>query len=172
MGFRRGKIIGLAAAAVLAISPPLVSAADGLLIDSLSELYQGVDFDHDMHIEVLEEDCSQCHHHTVGVATKNPACVSCHRQAVEVEDPTCGSCHAAEPFTAAEMSRTEGIPHINHRIKPGLKAAYHLNCMGCHQQMGGPVGCQDCHAMTDAGEKYYHTGAHAPKPGAGSGHGH
>ena len=31
--------------------------------------------------------------------------------------------------------------------KPGLMGAYHLQCMGCHKEMGmeKPVSCTDCH---------------------------
>ncbi|MEN8141636.1 MAG: cytochrome c3 family protein [Thermodesulfobacteriota bacterium] len=166
MGFKKGKILGLATLMALALplSPPQ-ALAEGQLNDIHGNLYEAVEFDHDMHIELLQEDCSKCHHHVAGVATSQRGCASCHRQAVEVPDPSCKSCHSLEPFSAAELGRTEGIPFINHRVKPGLKAAYHQGCLGCHQEMGGPVGCQDCHAMTENGEKFYHTGAHAPAPG-------
>jgi hypothetical protein len=26
--------------------------------------------------------------------------------------------------------------------------------------MGGPTGCQDCHTMTETGEKIFHSGKH------------
>jgi len=62
-------------------------------------------------------DCSTCHHHS-------PA----------GETPACGECHQAKPGPKKDDM-------------PFLKAAYHLNCMGCHKEMGaGPTGCTDCHA--------------------------
>jgi hypothetical protein len=44
--------------------------------------------------------------------------------------------------------------------------------MGCHKEMGGPVGCEDCHARTDAGDAFFHSGSYAPSsaPADGSGH--
>ena len=45
--------------------------------------------------------------------------------------PTCRSCHSREADPVDD--------------KPGLKAAYHRQCMGCHEQMDLKVGCEDCH---------------------------
>jgi hypothetical protein len=64
-----------------------------------------------------ETMCDGCHHHTPA-GTRPPPCRSCHS---EVADAT--------------------------RDKPGLKAAYHRQCMGCHIDMGiEKQGCTDCHA--------------------------
>ncbi|UCF91084.1 MAG: hypothetical protein JSW39_22825 [Desulfobacterales bacterium] len=64
--------------------------------------------------------CQGCHHNSPA-ALKPPACVSCHGQ----------------PFNAKDLS------------KPGLMAAYHRQCMECHQEMGiaKPVAtdCTGCH---------------------------
>jgi hypothetical protein len=51
--------------------------------------------------------CQGCHHNSP--ASKNP--------------PSCASCHA-KPFDPATPDR------------PGLKAAYHGQCMSCHKAMG------------------------------------
>lgn len=62
------------------------------------------------------EDCSACHH------DQEPediaACDECHSVGF---DPT-------EPET------------------PDLKMAFHLRCVGCHQQEDGSLACVDCHA--------------------------
>ena len=64
-----------------------------------------------------ERMCGGCHHHSPA-GTRPPPCRSCHS---EVADTT--------------------------RDKPGLKAAYHRQCMGCHIDMGiEKQGCTDCHA--------------------------
>jgi hypothetical protein len=61
--------------------------------------------------------CSGCHHHSP-VGTRPPPCRSCH---AEAGDPT--------------------------RDHPGLKVAYHRQCVGCHIAMDLPQqGCTDCHA--------------------------
>ena len=64
--------------------------------------------------------CQGCHHNSPA-AKKPPACASCHGQ----------------PFDGRNL------------FKPGLQAAYHLQCMECHKDMGieKPVAtnCTGCH---------------------------
>ncbi len=66
--------------------------------------------------------CQACHHNSP-VAKKPPRCVSCH----------------GKPFDEKNL------------LRPGLKAAYHQQCMGCHKEMGvdkpKPTGCTDCHKV-------------------------
>ena len=77
-----------------------------------------------------------------------------------------------QPFSAASLREKD--PNTYHTGKPGLKAAYHLNCLGCHEKNGGPTGCTDCHTRTVEGDKFYRAGEYAPKKSAGGhdgGHG-
>jgi Class III cytochrome C family len=64
--------------------------------------------------------CQGCHHNSPA-AKKPPGCVSCHGRPFDERDP----------------------------FKPGLMAAYHRQCMGCHKEMGieKPVttNCVACH---------------------------
>jgi DnaJ-class molecular chaperone len=61
--------------------------------------------------------CSGCHHQTP-TGTRPPQCRACHSAAA---DPT--------------------------RDQPGLKVAYHRQCVGCHIAMNiDKQGCTDCHA--------------------------
>jgi hypothetical protein len=61
--------------------------------------------------------CAGCHHHSP-VGTRPPPCRACHAA-------------AADPI----------------RDRPGLKVAYHRQCMGCHIKMDlKQQGCTDCHA--------------------------
>ena len=61
--------------------------------------------------------CSGCHHHSP-VGIRPPPCRACHSK---VDDPT--------------------------RDRPGLKVAYHRQCVGCHRAMNlTQQGCTDCHA--------------------------
>ena len=109
-------------------------------------------------------DCSDCHHHTTGSGPASPNCARCHDGVEEGESVSCSDCHAAEPFGRENLEEMEN-PEIFHIDKPGLKGAYHLNCVGCHQELDGPTGCQDCHTMTEAGEELFNTGKHAPAGG-------
>lgn len=61
-------------------------------------------------------------------------CASCHHHSPTGQTPSCGECHG-DPFDPENLNM------------PGLKGAYHLQCMTCHNDMGtGPTGCTECHA--------------------------
>jgi hypothetical protein len=68
---------------------------------------------------LVADDCATCHHHSEPGQT-----------------PSCKECHGA-PFDPKNLK------------VPGLKGAYHLQCMGCHNEMGGPTGCTGCHAKKE-----------------------
>lgn len=175
MGIKKRKLLGLALMAAM-VSPwslPGPANAEVFELDSMKNLYEGVSFDHDMHIEATEENCTVCHHHTAGTPPTDPLCVTCHANSPEADDPSCKSCHVKDVFSAENMKKSWETPLLHHRSKPSLKAAYHQNCLGCHEENGAPTGCTDCHAMTDTGEKFYYTGKYAPEPKAeGEGGGH
>lgn len=83
--------------------------------------YAPVRFMHSKHAAALQGDCATCHHYRPAdpAADEIVGCRSCHQQTVTEKD-------------------TERI---------GLKAAYHTQCMGCHERMKkGPVSCEGCHA--------------------------
>jgi len=63
-------------------------------------------------------------------------CEICHHHSSEVETaPPCRECH--------------GLPSTD-LDRPGLKGAYHRQCMNCHREMGsGPMGCEECHPKRD-----------------------
>jgi hypothetical protein len=166
---KRKFVFGLAAITLSASLTMLVhtgwtmdadDAPESVEISSLSKLYGPVAFDHAAHVSMAE--CSDCHHHTTGTGPANPVCGRCHPGTEEGDTVACTDCHVAEPFTHENLLKMEN-PEIFHIDKPGLKGAYHINCLGCHQQMDGPTGCQDCHTMTEAGEKRFDTGKYAPK---------
>ncbi len=122
-------------------------------IDALSEYYGPAFFDHLMHLDVAS--CARCHHHGTGVPVEDANCARCHSNAETVPIVGCGQCHARDPFTASDIREKEKDLHLYHRDKPGLKGAYHLSCLGCHEEMGAPTGCTDCHARTEAGEAFF-----------------
>ena len=64
-------------------------------------------------------------------------CTVCHHHHSEIEKtPPCRECHG-QPFKTL--------------AKPGLKGAYHRQCMNCHRESGsGPLGCEECHEKRKA----------------------
>ena len=150
-------LITLMMALVLVATGGLAQAVempDQVKLDTLAELFDGVEFDHAMHTD-LGEDCSACHHHTTGSGTLDERCVSCHADSEEVVPVSCRGCHVADPFSAEHINRKALDVYQFHVDTPGLKAAYHWNCVGCHEEMDGPTDCQDCHARTAAGDDFY-----------------
>ena len=138
-------------------------------LDTMAVLFDGVEFDHAMHTD-LGEDCSACHHHTTGTGTTDERCVSCHANSDEVASVGCRDCHAADPFSAEYINRESQEIYQFHIDRPGLKAAYHWNCIGCHGEMGGPTDCQDCHARTPEGDAFYHADASGSSTSDEGGH--
>ncbi|MBI5532421.1 MAG: hypothetical protein HY898_06885 [Deltaproteobacteria bacterium] len=72
--------------------------------------------------------------------TTESLCAGCHHHTPPgMRPPPCSSCHALDEKTGD---------------KPGLRSAYHQQCMGCHERMGiAKVGCTDCHARVGTEEK-------------------
>ena len=141
---------------------------DQVSLDSMVKLFEGVEFDHEMHSD-LGEDCSACHHHTTGTGTVEERCVRCHADSDEVATVGCRDCHVADPFSAEQINKEALDVYQFHNDKLGLKAAYHTSCIGCHEEMGGPTDCQDCHARTEEGDAFYHMEAKG-SGSAASGH--
>ncbi len=93
---------------------------DSPYVNTYEDKYGPVRFMHAKHASSLNGDCAACHHY---------------RPADEKADEAvgCRSCHQ-EAFKETEQDRV------------GLKAAYHIQCMDCHEKMAkGPVSCNSCH---------------------------
>lgn len=155
---------------LLPLSVYAMDAPESVTIDVIAQYYEPVEFDHTMHTD-LAEDCSVCHHHATGTGTTDIYCSRCHSEYKELVKVSCQDCHSADTFSAEAINR-QGQKDLFHSDMIGLKGAYHQNCLGCHQETGGPVGCEDCHAKNDEGEKLFHSGKYAPEPSehAGSEH--
>ncbi len=169
----RNWLIGVVVVA-LASAPSICrgkNIPDSIALDSLVQLYDKVTFDHAKHI-ALVKDCAECHHHTTGTLVEDSNCVRCHKNSNETKIVACKGCHAAQPFSAATLREKESNRKLYHQDKPGLKGAYHQNCMGCHAKSGGPTGCKDCHPLKKVGEAFYNTGEFAPKAQGTGKHGH
>ncbi len=117
-----------------------------VLLDSLSNLYEGVSFDHALHDSYAS--CAECHHHVAGRPSADPYCSGCHRSGSVGSAVSCKSCHLTDRFSEdlLSASRNQSRYHID---IIGLVGAYHLNCLGCHLSLtAGPTGCLDCHQST------------------------
>jgi hypothetical protein len=142
---------------------------DQVFLDTMVKYFDTVEFDHAMHTE-LGEDCSACHHHTTGTGTTDERCVSCHADSNETASVSCRDCHVAEPFSADQINLVSANVYLYHFDKPGLKAAYHWNCVSCHEQMEGPTGCQDCHTRTEEGDALYRVDVNGLQTAEAAGH--
>lgn len=109
-------------------------------LDSLSDKYEPVIFDHAKH-ESIAGDCGTCHHQHGNFGTL--PCKECHaltpsvfRNSATGSFTACRSCHG--PYDPSNPGM------------PGLKSAYHQQCFQCHRGMGdigkSPTGCTNmCH---------------------------
>ncbi len=160
MHTKRKWLVGAIVLAALWSAPLEEGAAQDfpefIELDSLSDLYGPVPFDHLMHLDF--GSCADCHHHGTGVPVQDANCARCHSNAETVPIISCKECHARDPFSATDIREKEADLHLYHRDKPGLKGAYHLSCLGCHEEMGAPTGCNDCHVRTKAGEAFFRGG--------------
>ena len=91
---------------------------DIIMLDDLEDLFQPVPFDHGNHARMsqMAGGCGICHHFP-------PA---------QGPYPPCRSCHEVGS-TRQDIS------------KPGLKGAYHRQCINCHRDWSGTADCRVCH---------------------------
>ncbi|UCD63517.1 MAG: hypothetical protein JSW34_12340 [Candidatus Zixiibacteriota bacterium] len=91
---------------------------DVAILSGLERLYQPVRFDHKHHAEMvgMGEGCGICHHYST-----------------DAKYPPCKTCHANEPTEAQTLRQ------------PGLRGAYHRQCMGCHREWSHDTKCVLCH---------------------------
>jgi hypothetical protein len=165
-------ILALMALFISALIPGTVvaiSVPDSINLNENGKLYEPFSFNHAGHIQITKE-CSGCHHHTTGTLVEDPNCIRCHRNSGENKVVQCRGCHLAEPFSAEALREKDKNLKAYHQDKPGLKAALHQNCIGCHSKKAkGPTGCVDCHTLKKAGNAFYNTGEFAPKGKPGKG---
>lgn len=108
-----------------------------VVINTIIDQYEAVELPHrkivDALVKGLKDDSLGQYFHNGGGAL----CQGCHHNSPpSKKPPRCASCHG-RPFDA------------DNPTKPGLKGAYHIQCLGCHKAMGleKPVAtaCTECH---------------------------
>jgi hypothetical protein len=113
---------------------------DIVILDQLSKidgLYEPVPFNHKAHASMsgMKNGCITCHHRqpdaTVVTANTMPASrVGASDQANAAGHPACRTCH--------EPRRVD-------LHQPGLKGAYHRQCLNCHREWAQANNCNVCH---------------------------
>jgi len=95
---------------------------DVVIMDQLTDIYVPVVFPHKLHagMEAIGSGCTACHHH-----------------GEEGKIVTCRTCH--------EKSNDPG-----NLQRPGLKGAYHRQCLACHREWSHDTACIFCHAKRGA----------------------
>jgi hypothetical protein len=105
-------------------------------IKSLADKYEPVTFPHRKIVEALLKNVAGNKLAAYFHPDAMTVCQGCHHNSPEsLNPPKCQNCHG-KPFD-------ERSPQM-----PGLKGAYHQQCMGCHKamKMKKPMGCTDCHS--------------------------
>jgi hypothetical protein len=95
----------------------LIEAPELLHISTLADQYGGVQFNHKLHATMSE---------------MGGGCAVCHHFCPPGKIPACESCHASE-VKAADLRQ------------PGLKGAYHRQCLACHREWSHETDCNVCH---------------------------
>jgi hypothetical protein len=106
-------------------------------IDVMAKEYQAADFPHEKVVKTL---LARLNKNTLGTyfhQEKYSMCQGCHHNSPQsATPPKCVSCHGK-----TQTMSTDG--------RPGLKGAYHGQCIGCHEKMGiekpAATACNDCH---------------------------
>jgi hypothetical protein len=108
-----------------------------VIINALENQYEPVELEHLKIINALKKNINDSSLASYFHPSEASLCQGCHHNSPgAVTPPKCGSCHG-EPFNEKNLAM------------PGLKGAYHRQCMGCHDQMGmakpDKLACASCH---------------------------
>lgn len=108
-----------------------------VIIKELADKYEPVELPHRKIVKTLLYNIKDSKLAGYFHAEKGTVCQSCHHNSpLDKQPPHCGSCHG-KPFDERNI------------LKPGIKGAYHQQCMGCHQvlklEKPKSTGCTDCH---------------------------
>jgi len=109
-------------------------------IEKIGETYAKIQFNHLAITRDLAAVCNESSLASYFHISNMTLCAACHHYSpLEPEKPVpgCSTCHDSK------TADTSG--------RPDLLGAYHQQCLGCHQQMGGteekmPLTCDGCHA--------------------------
>jgi hypothetical protein len=111
---------------------------------------------HDTSIEAKPQACANCHDKRDGIPSLKEAnhtrCASCHEDLYAEGAKGCRSCHTRKPVADTPTdtrSCSDCHQEPTDQLIPTTMAAFHTQCMGCHEKSGsGPYGddaCYQCH---------------------------
>ncbi|MFC1520988.1 sulfate respiration complex hexadecaheme cytochrome HmcA [Elusimicrobiota bacterium] len=106
-------------------------------ISQLSEKYEPAIFPHRKIIDHLRKKIKKSNLAKTFHENENAMCLGCHHNnPADAKPAKCSHCHG-KPFDSRNLDIS----------MPGLKGAYHLQCMGCHTNMGLEKhnDCTTCH---------------------------
>lgn len=112
---------------------------EDVTIGTLSKRFEPVEFPHGVHVERLRSDIAESAMATHFHGHEDAVCQGCHHHTpIGAKPPKCGNCHG-QPFNTSDPFR------------PGLLAAYHLQCNECHRNMDimDASDCEVCHAKKE-----------------------
>ena len=113
-----------------------IEVPETVVMGALSEEYERAEMPHRKIVEKLRQHIRESSTATYFHRSDEVVCQGCHHQSPAGEKPPlCQSCHEREP-SGSDL------------LKPGLRGAYHRQCLGCHQSMDlqKPSDCTGCHA--------------------------
>ena len=105
-----------------------------IAIKDLSDKYEPVNFPHRKIVKALVNNIKNNKIANYFHAENGTICQGCHHNTpASKQPPKCVSCHAKL--------------QVKESLTPGIMGAYHMQCIGCHKEMGmeKPVSCTDCH---------------------------
>jgi hypothetical protein len=122
---------------IAALPPSSDDFPETVVIDVLSSTYQPSTLPHRKIMVRLDDAIRKSRLASVLHGGVEIGCEGCHHHSEnDQRPPQCRACHGE-----AAQARTD---------RPGLKVAYHRQCIGCHQRMGiDKLGCTDCHAAKE-----------------------
>jgi len=108
-----------------------------VVISDISDRYEGAEFPHRKIVETMYAKVAKSELASAFHTSKGTFCQGCHHNSpASKTPPRCASCHGKN-FDAHGDGR------------PGLKAAFHQQCIGCHTAMQlekpAATACADCH---------------------------
>ncbi|MBU1161449.1 MAG: cytochrome c family protein, partial [Proteobacteria bacterium] len=112
-----------------------VTVPEKIVIKDLVDRYEAVEYPHRKVFDTLVKQLQNSKLAQYFHSEETTLCLGCHHNTPAAgKPPKCGNCHGA-PFDE------------NHLHRPGIKASYHQQCMGCHQKMGIKeyLSCTACH---------------------------
>lgn len=111
---------------------------DKVIIDKLSSQYGAVELPHRKIIDSLMLGINNNKLAMGFHDGKSTICLGCHHNSPLGKTLSCADCH-------------KKLPDDKDFSRPGLKVAYHQQCIGCHDRMGietpKSTGCVDCHKV-------------------------